>query len=381
MGSPVLVDGNVASGATRYVPEKKIFYAGGYYYFFYSDGTNICYRSSSDKVHWSSKNNTGWPAAQGNTFEVRFFPNYSSSYCYIAWIDTSGPAIYFCRGSIGSGTISWGTAYQVYSSGSAYPTVGFAVCVGCGTDGTVYVGFTIQNIVAHNFFTVYYDLNNDGSGSWTQCWTAYHGIGVSYYMYGTIQQLSGGYMLAVYSSVYTSCIYSKRGKGILWGAEVTAVSGTLNSLNFAAESWSTYCLIMWYNDAPYPLQAMLYTDGTGWGSVEYPFTTGNDGTWYPGDICCDGLGNSWLLYYSGSYIYVIERSSSASYGTQTQLETTTQDFTAPVCTESLVSGYIGFGWVLALPSPPPLYFDSYNTAPPPPPTVTTHGDGLTWVVA
>jgi len=148
------------------MPQRCHFKAVGLIWLFYSDGTNLCFRTSSDGITWSGKT-TVRACTLGDYFSVRHAEYLGVNYVYYAF--SEGVRLYpliFRRGVLNAdGTITWESEITVQPASFlihyAWPDIEI------GTDGSLFISACYGTAYRHNV-TVWYNPNNDGSGTWTR---------------------------------------------------------------------------------------------------------------------------------------------------------------------------------------------------------------------
>jgi len=161
---PVTVDTDVASDATAHMPQGSSFKAVGLIWLFYSDGTNLCYRTSPDGLTWSGKT-TIRTCSLGCKFSVRHAEYLGVDYVYYAFSGgVTGYPLIFRRGVLNAdGTITWEPEVTVAVASIilhyAFPDIEI------GTDGRLFISACRGTAYRHSV-AVWSNPNNDGSGTW-----------------------------------------------------------------------------------------------------------------------------------------------------------------------------------------------------------------------
>ena len=253
--SSVRATSSTDTSATAAPPQLKLFHdnlTNGYWWYFYNNGTYMCYMTSQDETTWFSPTpvialggDSPYINATGSDFEVGYNPNYDASYVYYAVVTTysSSYALFFCRGNISGNFVSWGTVYRVTTSVQtyywAYPNVAVM------DNGTVLAACNYGRLGAVSYF-LYSNINNDGSGLWKQQFSSSTDMGSGYWISGTIQILSSGQILSVYSETYASPYIRYNyydGSAGGWSGEKKVGTGTPEQQFFGAVSWGNCTLI------------------------------------------------------------------------------------------------------------------------------------------
>ncbi|MGD0476938.1 MAG: hypothetical protein ABSB29_02085 [Nitrososphaerales archaeon] len=117
---PAIVGTTTNIYAISYGYQGRLFYANNYYWLFYYDGTHFGYRSSPNGTTWSSEHTitTGSSAASASC--ASYYLSATTAYYAIMspCADAGSQFVYYDSGTLGSGTISWGTESHSSISGS-----------------------------------------------------------------------------------------------------------------------------------------------------------------------------------------------------------------------------------------------------------------------
>jgi len=313
--------------ATGSAPQVKLFHdnlTNGHWWYFYNNETwdsndaGVCYRTSSDGATWSSEQTTPLPLggyvpyinATGLDFEIAYNPNYDYSYVYCVFLANNSAATYancavwFCRGTISGGSITWGTAHRILAGQGVNDYWSYANCA-VMDNGTVLAGFNNYSVLySREYYEVYLDSNDDGSGNWTSQVGSEIGLAVGNWYSGTIQLLSNAsngkqQILVVYANtVNTSYFRCNYYNGTNWSGEMNVTTSRLSERFFGATSWGNYTLIDYVNSS-WNVNWQLFnaTSSSWYGEHTAASNTTTPGIYSIGEISQDPMTNcSWCTY-------------------------------------------------------------------------------------
>jgi parallel beta-helix repeat protein len=319
--SSVSVAQSTDTSATAAPPQLKLFHdnlTNGCWWCFYDNGTYMCYVTSQDQTTWSSPTavialggDSPYINATGSDFEVGYNPSYDASCVYYAVVTvySSSCALFFCRGIISGDHVIWGTVYKVTTSVQtyywAYPNVAVM------DNGTVLAACNYGSLGNVNYY-VYSDPSNDGSGAWTQQFSSLAAMGSGYWISGTIQILSSGQILSVYSETYASPYLRYNyydGSAGGWSGDKNVATGTPTQQFFGAVSWENYTLISYVTSTGLMWQLFNATSASWYGenpvcSTRSPISVGEISYNGVTGHCCIGFVNAtggWYIYDSVWY--------------------------------------------------------------------------------
>ena len=199
--------------AVFYPYQRKSFYAGGLHWEFYTDGTNLCFRTSSDGISWSSAT-TVRACTDGRDFSIWF----DGTYVYYVYSATTSSIIYFRRGTPNSdGTITWSATEQSITDES-YNTMYPVVCV--DSSGYPYIVYNLAPAASYNYVNVTRSSTNDGTwvtdtaNGYPQSLTGFY----SDVTYPSIVALTGRDMYVVYAGGYFYGLFYDYSANT-WGSE------------------------------------------------------------------------------------------------------------------------------------------------------------------
>jgi len=218
--------------------QYKSFYANGRFWVFYSDGTNMVYNTSTDGSTWSAPIIARTGITEGRFFSVWF----DGTFLHYAFAPSSGVPntnLSYRRGTPNSnGTITWSAAEQTVKTSNEKTYLPF---VSVDSSGYVWIGY-MEKAGTDSYPFVIKSSNNDGT--WGTITPSYQLSTISADWLVSIIPLTGGKMLAVYSSTL-SPVKARRWTGSVWGMEKATVSPTRSSGSYSvvAEGDDTHLLM------------------------------------------------------------------------------------------------------------------------------------------
>lgn len=188
--------------------QRHTFYAVGRHWVFYTDGANVLFNSSPDGYTW-----IGSTALEVSTKSNEFAIHYDETYLHYVYArDQAGQPVNYRRGTPQpDGTITWDAALQIAQVGGANRYQ--KPCVSVDNTGHAWISYTDQ--VAGFFVT----KNNNTDGTWATAGGYPQNLEAGGNRFGTIINLTGNNMYAVFTSNTGARIHGKPYAGGAWGAK------------------------------------------------------------------------------------------------------------------------------------------------------------------
>jgi len=300
---PSVVGTSTSQEAVSYTPQRKGFYALGRFWVFYYDGTYTVFKTSTDGSSWSSATNL--PYAQTNNFDVV----YDGTYVHIAYSRSS--RVKYMRGTpSSSGTISWGSEYNVASAS------GF-VTLDVDSGGYPWIGY----VASYPYVTK--SLTNDGT------WTTATGFPYQLHTYSDykwkvkVVTVGNGKAVAIYTKPNYR-VYIKYYNGSSWTSGVSS-SYDMESggygYGFSALFDGTYVYIIYMVDDPRKLGYFLYYPATD--SVTSVYTLSTSFYGFSLQLSRDSsTGDLYAFYYVYDDGKIYYRKKSGSWASAVEIATT-----------------------------------------------------------
>ena len=325
--------------------------SGGYYFFIYCDGTNVVYKSSADGVTWGSATTIAANASSGG-----YAAYYDGTYVYVVYQSSGDTDVTsFQRGTISSGTITWGTAYTCVAKPSTdwhsyYP----ALTV--DGDGQPWV-CVVHAFSWNNSHVDFYQCDaGDGSGSWTNKKATSQFT--SNYGRNTMVTLptSGDVMLFGWEGWDNAVGYLYDLSGDTVGGAETATDYDVENFGIASVGDGDNIHLIYVVESAYEVYIAKRTSGA-WGIDALLKTTGDSTTsvavsMYASDVygiySCDGH-----IYYK---VY------SGSWGSEQTLEDEQSKGAALHSWENSVDNKILVGWAYEGGATDKIQFSTINLA-------------------
>jgi len=322
--------------------ERKAFRGNNYFWVFYPSGvSSLKYKSSSDGLTWSSAIeilsglSNGWSG-----FDV-----YYAGGASIKLVAYNGSLMKYVSGTLGSGTISFGTFYSVSAS---YPTSGMdAPTVTIDTNGYPWVGYE-NNSGSTGYTTIVKATATDGS-----TWGVPFSIASAPFSYQcasltALLRQSGGKVYAIYRKYSSATIFGRLYNGSDWETEQTVATSTVGDYYgynaVVLNDWSIH-LERWvgstYNDILY----QSYDPSTKtWSSSTTLASTGDN---YAGGITINATSQDLYAWYRRSDVIYYRKKVGVSWQSETQAWTVGSLDTTPLFTSyaNTSGSYVGAIWM------------------------------------
>jgi hypothetical protein len=291
---------------TRFVYQRRCFYANGRFWVFYTDGTNLVFSTSTDNVSWASSTSVR-TCIDGRKFSVWFDGTY---FHYAYCLGNSGSDLLYRRGTPNSdGTVTWSAVEQ-----------------------TAYVAPLGQ-------YLTYPAIAVDSSG---YAWIAYR-------------------YSADNTNWYPYIIKSGNNNGT-WGTTPGGFPYSLSST--AASVWRPHCVPLTSQKmaAIYGRAAGINVkiwNGSGWSAEETPASSANSGNY----ISTVADGDDVYFVYPTATTYDISCQKrtygSSSWGSCGTVQSSTTLTTAPALSIDASTGNLTCYWT-GTPSTNHIYFKKYS---------------------
>lgn len=219
LGPATITTAGIANSAIN-TYQRKAFYANGRHWAFFVytvTGTEYMgYSSSVDGTTWAAPTLVR-QALEGAEFTVMMQPSGSTYYVHYAYSDAlSGGAIYYRRGTLGAGTITWSAEQTAKTAEAGYIFQNLTLCL--DSSNFVYIGYVKRK--TDDTETTPYVIQSTTSPTWTdgpmnpQQITAVHDA--SWVL--VVAPFSAGGILAIYAA-NNGNIYHREYSGGMWLAQ------------------------------------------------------------------------------------------------------------------------------------------------------------------
>jgi hypothetical protein len=320
------IDSSTVQTATAYNPQYKSFRTSRVYWAFYSNGTHLCSKTSIDGCTWANfsfmATKSGMYILTGNYFSIRNFPQYPSYSSYVYLIEdnetvnspTTCPCN-FTRGTLVNGgfSITWGTTYRIFAptGSNLFQLPNVAI----DSNGVPWVCFT-YGTSSTGYLYVYKASASDGSGTWTQKFKSTASVGSTDSFYSTIEPLSGGKMIWLYTSVSNIKLYYGYYDGSSVSSEEVAVNYQIFK-GFSAETYGDHCYIG-YTKFGNKLPRFNRWMPDSWGTEQVAVSDKTKASYNSISMCINSAtGDCWLIYNGNNTANNLDRMFYAHYTNST----------------------------------------------------------------
>lgn len=302
---PANVGTSTTASATYNQPQRKTFYANGYYWDFFSDGTNLVYRTSVDRVSWSSATIIR-ACTIGSYFDVGVFPDYSATHVYYTYAPLGN--LIYGHGTITGASITWASEVTVYS-GLLFTQPSIAIL----TNGRIIIVASFAS-GGNTYCYGFTNANNDGSGAWAATLFTYS-AGLDQWL-SCVMPLTAGKAYVVFCK--STPIYGNLYSAGTWYTNETIT--TAGNPHFSATAEGDNVHLAYYAATAFTKAYRLRTYGAGtpWGSEETIYTMAGV---YAGITICVDLGTSdlYALWGESSTVYYSKKPSAGVWGARAVL--------------------------------------------------------------
>ena len=340
-GQTVTVDPSIVATTsyeeTMTCHQRKTFHENGYFWVFYYDSSDdtLKYKSSSNGLTWSSPVTVATGLWAWYDFDI-FLEDDTTIHLVYTDSTTNFPiyTTYYMKGTLGSGTITWGTAYVVVSGVEVdIPSITL------DTNGYPWVGYrNVSNGV--DYVAVKKATTTDGS-SWGAEFVLSTGRSV------ILNRLPGGKLFAVYERGYS--IYGRLYNGTAWESEVLIFyAGHVLCSKFAYssivdDSGKLHIVARDYRDGD--IEYMCYDSSTGSWTTSSPSQVAA-GSAYLGGLSINSTSQEIYLWYHRSNTIYYKKYSGGSWGSEIAVWTRTNLVERHWSVYANTSGsYVGGFWL------------------------------------
>ncbi len=348
--------GAADGGITAYSFQRKTFYdaTGGSYWRFSYDSTGLDIKIEYSASPW----NTGWTAISPlaeNTADFSVFKDYSSSYIYIAYFETTGANSYSImvrRGTVSATNISWDASGYVALTGSSSSLYHLAY-IGQDTNGYLWVLGQSYSTTGGRYIAMYgvQSTSIQNPSSWNAAVSLSSGTNTDPNLYGALEPAASGNIYATW--IRGTAIEGKKWiSGSGWQTLDSIATGQTGFANGISTTFdSSYNTHLAYIDSSGYVQYKKY-NGTSWDAS--PTRVDSTGGMSSVSITSDTAnGDIYVLYIkSATPAIYYSRYFSGSWGTKEASTGWTTGTTPRYLTASLpASGRVFAEWTSGTSSP------------------------------
>lgn len=287
----------------EYCYQRHTFRAtNGYHFDFYDNNSySIAYKSSANGVTFGSATKVRTDYG-GDYFSIDY-PG-SGSYVYLAHAyinSTLATVLEYVRGTISSGTITWGTWYKAIETANNAGTEIEVPVVKLDSALKPYIAYVMTITSVGDYAYVIQGSNSDGSGSWTDT-----GLGGGTYTTTNIDLVA---LTATKMFVFYGASTGDAWNGASWltPKTITYTYGYTSMVNSSDNVYLTIC----NGTSPYGIYCYKYTYSTNsWGSKE-SVCPSNSAKYYP-ELSIDsstGYLYCFIENCTSNYVYYVKRTT------------------------------------------------------------------------
>lgn len=258
MAPTTIVSGQSQADATRYNNSRKSFLAKGRYWQFFTDGTNICFSSSTTYSTWLAKTSVR-ACVNGASFSTWYDP--LRNYVHYAYaVNTANTALYYNRGvPKADGTISWGAEVTVIAAAASvymwYPSVTV------DTYGYPYIQYERYD-GTNTYPWVTRSSTNDGTWT-TPASFPFQLYNVSAAEYCNVLPMKTGKMMCIFDA--GSVIRGRTYDGVSTWNAIAATASTNGALDFSPLTVGDVCYMVYISDPNYDIAFTTFSyTGNAW---------------------------------------------------------------------------------------------------------------------